>query len=39
MTCLEKNRTRRYETANGLAADLKRHFNDEPVVAGPPTAA
>ena len=26
MKCLEKDRTRRYETANGLAADLKRHF-------------
>jgi eukaryotic-like serine/threonine-protein kinase len=27
MKCLEKDRTRRYETANGLAADLKRHLN------------
>ncbi len=36
MKCLEKDRTRRYETANGLAADLKRHLNNEPVVARPP---
>jgi serine/threonine protein kinase len=39
MKCLEKDRTRRYETANGLAADLKRHLNNEPVVARPPSAA
>jgi eukaryotic-like serine/threonine-protein kinase len=39
MKCLEKDRTRRYETANGLAADLTRHLHDEPVVAGPPSAA
>jgi WD40 repeat protein len=39
MKCLEKDRSRRYETANGLAADLKRHLNDEPVVARPPSAA
>jgi eukaryotic-like serine/threonine-protein kinase len=39
MKCLEKDRTRRYETANGLAADLKRHMNNEPVVARPPSAA
>jgi serine/threonine protein kinase len=38
MKCLEKNRTRRYETANGLAADLKRHLGNEPVVARPPSA-
>ncbi|MCX6930139.1 MAG: protein kinase, partial [Verrucomicrobia bacterium] len=37
MKCLEKNRTRRYETANGLAADLQRHLNNEPVVARPPS--
>src|ERR1035441_8089505 len=36
MKCLEKDRTRRYETANGLAMDLQRHLNDEPVVARPP---
>jgi serine/threonine protein kinase/tetratricopeptide (TPR) repeat protein len=37
MKCLEKDRGRRYETANGLAADIKRHLNTEPVVARPPT--
>jgi eukaryotic-like serine/threonine-protein kinase len=37
MKCLEKDRTRRYETANGLAADLKRHLSNEPVVARPPS--
>ena len=39
MKCLEKDRTRRYETANGLAADLKRHLNNEPIVARPPSSA
>lgn len=38
MKCLEKDRTRRYETANALAADVVRHLLDEPVLAGPPTA-
>jgi WD40 repeat protein/serine/threonine protein kinase len=39
MKCLEKDRTRRYETANALAMDLKRHQANEPVVARPPSAA
>ena len=39
MKTLEKDRNRRYETANGLAADVNRYLNDEPVVACPPTAA
>jgi tetratricopeptide (TPR) repeat protein len=39
MKCLEKDRNRRYETANGLAADLQRHLSNEPVVARPPSAA
>jgi tRNA A-37 threonylcarbamoyl transferase component Bud32/tetratricopeptide (TPR) repeat protein len=39
MKCLEKDRQRRYETANGLAADLKRHLINEPIVARPPSAA
>jgi serine/threonine protein kinase len=39
MKCLEKDRARRYETANGLAADLERHLDNEPVVARPPSAA
>lgn len=37
MKCLEKDRSRRYETANGLAADLKRHLANEPVIARPPS--
>ncbi len=37
MKCLEKDRTRRYETANGVAADLQRHLDNEPVEAGPPS--
>ena len=39
MKCLEKDRTRRYDTANGLAFDLKRHLDNEPVLARPPSAA
>jgi len=39
MKCLEKDRTRRYETANGLAADIQRHLVNEPIVARPPSAA
>ncbi len=35
MKCLEKDRTRRYETANGLAPDIQRHLNTEPVIARP----
>jgi eukaryotic-like serine/threonine-protein kinase len=35
---LEKDRTRRYQTANALAADVRRHLNDEPVLARAPTA-
>jgi WD40 repeat protein len=37
MKCLEKDRTRRYETANELAMDLKRYLANEAVVARPPT--
>ncbi len=39
LKCLEKDRTRRYETANGLAADLTRHLTNEPVLARPPSTA
>lgn len=35
MKCLEKDRTRRYETANGLAMDIRRHLSCEPVLARP----
>jgi serine/threonine protein kinase/tetratricopeptide (TPR) repeat protein len=38
MKALEKDRTRRYETASGLAADVQRHLHDEPVLACPPSA-
>lgn len=37
MKCLEKDRTRRYETANGLARDVERYLHDEPVEACPPS--
>src|SRR5258708_39788524 len=33
----EKGRSRRYETANGLAADIQRHLDNEPVIARPPS--
>lgn len=38
MKALEKDRNRRYETANGFAADIQRYLTDEPVSAGPPGA-
>ena len=38
MKCLEKDRTRRYETANGFAMDVQRYLADEPVLACPPSA-
>ena len=38
MKALEKDRTRRYQTANALAGDIRRHANHEPVSAGPPSA-
>jgi serine/threonine protein kinase len=37
MRALEKNRTRRYETVNGLAMDIQRYLDNEPVVARPPS--
>src|SRR6516162_4644234 len=37
MKCLEKDRARRYETANGLAHDIERHIRNEPVTARPPS--
>ena len=39
MRAMEKNRTRRYDSANSLAADIKRHLSHEPVVARPPSVA
>jgi eukaryotic-like serine/threonine-protein kinase len=38
MKALEKDRNRRCETANGLAGDLRRYLDDEPVEASPPSA-
>ena len=38
MKSLEKERSRRYETANGLARDIERYLHDEPVEACPPSA-
>jgi eukaryotic-like serine/threonine-protein kinase len=37
MKALEKDRTRRYETANGLALDVQRYLADEPISARPPS--
>ena len=39
LKCLEKDRARRYETANGLARDIQRYLADEPVEASPPSAS
>jgi serine/threonine protein kinase/tetratricopeptide (TPR) repeat protein len=39
MKALEKDRIRRYETANGFAMDVQRYLADEPVLACPPSAA
>ena len=38
MKALEKDRGRRYQTANGLARDIQRYLADEPVEACPPSA-
>ena len=37
MKSLEKDRSRRYDTANGLARDIERYLHDEPVEASPPS--
>ncbi|MFO1498610.1 MAG: protein kinase [Verrucomicrobiota bacterium] len=37
MKCLEKDRTRRYPTANALALDIQRYLENEPVLARPPS--
>jgi tetratricopeptide (TPR) repeat protein/tRNA A-37 threonylcarbamoyl transferase component Bud32 len=36
LKAMEKDQTRRYQTAQALAEDIERHLNDEPVAAGPP---
>src|SRR5687767_8669672 len=38
MKALEKDRNRRYETANVFAMDVQRYLADEPVLASPPSA-
>jgi serine/threonine protein kinase len=38
MKALEKDRTRRYPTANALALDVRRHLRHEPVTAGAPSS-
>ena len=38
MKCLEKDRARRYETANALALDVQRHLDNEPIAARAPGA-
>lgn len=39
MKCLDKDRARRYDTANGLADDVRRYLEDQPITAGPPSAS
>jgi eukaryotic-like serine/threonine-protein kinase len=39
MKALDKDRMRRYQTANDLAMDIQRHLDNEPVVARPPSIA
>lgn len=39
LKALEKDRTRRYETANALAMDLQRYLDNQPVIARPPSTA
>ncbi len=37
--CLEKDRSRRYDSAGALSDEIERYLNDQPVIAGPPTAS
>ncbi len=39
LRALHKDRSRRYGSAAEFAEDIRRHLRDEPVLAGPPTAA
>ena len=38
LKAIEKDRQRRYDSPAALCADLQRHAEDEPVLAGPPSA-
>lgn len=37
MKSLEKDRTRRYDSASGFAADVRRYLTGEPILAAPPS--
>ncbi len=37
LRAMEKSRSRRYQTVNGLAMDLERYLNDQPISARPPS--
>lgn len=37
LKAMEKDRTRRYETVDSLAQDVRRHLNNEPIIARPPS--
>jgi eukaryotic-like serine/threonine-protein kinase len=39
LKAIEKERSRRYSSTSELAADIRRHLDDQPVLAGPPSAA
>jgi serine/threonine protein kinase/WD40 repeat protein len=39
MKCLEKDRSRRYETVNNLARDVERYLKNQPITARPPSRA
>ncbi|MEE4273045.1 MAG: serine/threonine-protein kinase [Thermoanaerobaculales bacterium] len=39
MKAIEKDRTRRYDSPGELASDIERHLDNEPVLAGPPSAS
>ncbi|MHC4118729.1 MAG: protein kinase domain-containing protein [Planctomycetota bacterium] len=38
LKAMEKERVRRYQSAHGLAEDIQRHLNSEPVLARPPSS-
>ncbi|UCG59465.1 MAG: tetratricopeptide repeat protein [Phycisphaerales bacterium] len=37
LKAMDKDRTRRYDSAAELATDIRRHLNNEPVIASPPS--